>query len=391
MDLFAPPEVTSTLIHSGPGAGSLIEAAGAWQRLAVELENSLSTYASTLSSLIESWDGPSSMAMLQSVQPYLLWLRETAQQASQMATSADAAASAFTQVRSTVVHPSVVTANRTRLRQLLATNRFGQNTAAIAQAEDEYGTMWANNSAAMTRYQASSSQATGQLSQFSSPLPDTTPDGTANQEQAVAKAAGTSAGTVGSKVQTMSSLLDSPSDLSLAGLFGADGDPNSGWFGYWSTWGNQFISSGFPINMLSYLAQNTSASALQSVGGDIGAGLSEGLGAAASASLSNAVSDVGAGMAPTGAMGVGVSLGKLTAPPAVVGLLPGTQTGVQLASAASPLPATESGFPLMPMMVPPTAASAGPGWRKRKQQKYEDVAFGQEVKGKVMPRNPSAG
>ncbi|MDM4140836.1 MULTISPECIES: PPE family protein [Mycobacterium] len=381
MDLFAPPEVTSTLIHTGPGAGSLIEAAGAWQRVAVELENSVSTYASTLSSLIESWDGPSAMAMLQSVQPYLLWLRETAQQSAQMATSAEAAASAFTAARASIVPPAVVTANRTRLAQLLATNRFGTNTAAIAETENEYQTMWANNSAAMSRYQASSSQATTQLSQFASPLSMTTADGTANQEQAVAFATNDAAGS-----SSTSSILDA---LSSAGIFGSDGDPNSGWFGYWSTWGNQFISSGFPINMLSYLAQNSSASALQSVGGDIGTGLSEGLGAA-TASLSSAVKDVGAGMAPSGAMGVGVSLGKLTAPPAVVGLLPGTQTGVQLASAASPLPA-ESGFPLMPMMVPPTTASAGTGWRKRKQQKYEDVALGQEVKGKVMPRNPSAG
>ncbi|RAU91196.1 hypothetical protein DQP58_21110 [Mycobacterium colombiense] len=382
MDLFAPPEVTSTLIHTGPGAGSLIEAAGAWQRVAVELENSVSTYASTLSSLIESWDGPSATAMLQSVQPYLLWLRETAQQSAQMATSAEAAASAFTAARASIVPPAVVTANRTRLAQLLATNRFGTNTAAIAETENEYQTMWANNSAAMSRYQASSSQATTQLSKFSSPLPDTTPDGTANQEAAVGQAQLLDAGNVSQ------SLLGT--DSSLAGIFGSDGDPNGGWFGYWSTWGNQFISSGFPINMLSYLAQNSSASALQSVGGDIGTGLSEGLGAA-TASLSSAVKDVGAGMAPTGAMGVGVSLGKLTAPPAVVGLLPGTQTGVQLASAASPLSAAESGFPLMPMMVPPTTASAGTGWRKRKQQKYEDVALGQEVKGKVMPRNPSAG
>jgi PPE-repeat protein len=381
MDLFAPPEVTSTLIHTGPGAASLIEAAGAWQRLAVELENSVSTYASTLSSLIDSWDGPSAMAMVQSVQPYLLWLRETAQQSAQMATSADAAASAFTAVRSTVVHPSVVTANRTRLAQLLATNRFGTNTAAIAETENEYQTMWANNSAAMTRYQASSSQATTQLSNFNSPLSATDPGGTARQELAVNQAQALGAGNVGNSLV---------SDLSSAGIFGADGDPNGGWFGYWSTWGNQFISSGFPINMLSYLAQNSSASALQSVGGDIGTGLSEGLGAA-TANLSNAVSGIGEGMAPTGAMGVGVSLGKLTAPPAVVGLLPGTQTGVQLASAASPLPAAESGFPLMPMMVPPTTGSAGTGWRKRKQQKYEDVAVGREVKGKVMPRNPSAG
>ncbi|MDM3977291.1 PPE family protein [Mycobacterium marseillense] len=378
MDLLAPPEVTSTLIHTGPGAGSLIEAAGAWQRLAVELENSVSTYASTLSSLIESWDGPSAMAMLQSVQPYLVWLRETAQQSAQMASSAEAAATAFGATRATVVHPSLVTANRTRLRQLLATNRFGTNTAAIAEAENEYQTMWANNAGAMTRYQATTSQATGQLSRFSSPLPDTTPDGTANQQAAVMNA----------------NLLDSGSDGSNVGdaLNGLGSfDPNSGWFGWLSTWGNQEISSGFPVNMLGVWAQLATAQGVASVGGDIGSGLSEGLGLS-SATLANAIKGIGAGAsAPTGALGVGVSLGKLTAPPAVVGLLPGTPTGVQLASAASPLPAAESGFPMMPMMVPPPTASAGTGWRKRKQQKYEDVAVGREVKGKVMPRNPSAG
>lgn len=376
MDLLAPPEVTSTLIHTGPGAGSLIEAAGAWQRLAVELENSVSTYASTLSSLIESWDGPSAMAMLQSVQPYLLWLRETAQQSAQMASSAEAAATAFSATRATVVHPSVVTANRTRLRQLLATNRFGTNTAAIAEAENEYQTMWANNAGAMTRYQATTSQATGQLSRFTSPVPDTTPDGTANQENAVMQA----------------NLLDAGDGGTTNVLNGLTSfDPNSSWFGWASTWGNQFISSGFPINLLGVWAQLATAQGVASVGGDIGSGLSEGLGLT-SATLANAIKGIGAGAsAPTGALGVGVSLGKLTAPPAVVGLLPGTSTGVQLASAASPLPAAESGFPMMPMMVPPPTASAGTGWRKRKQQKYEDVAVGREVKGKVMPRNPSAG
>ncbi|MCA2243522.1 PPE family protein [Mycobacterium sp. WUMAC-067] len=377
MDLLAPPEVTSTLIHTGPGAGSLIEAAGAWQRLAVELENSVSTYASTLSSLIDSWDGPSAMAMLQSVQPYLLWLRETAQQSAQMATSAEAAASAFSATRATVVHPSVVTANRTRLRQLLMTNRFGTNTAAIAEAENEYQTMWANNAAAMTRYQATTSQATTQLSPFTSPLPDTNPAGTANQQAAVMKASTDSSG---------SSLGSIFSGLNTAGF-----DPNSGWFGWANTWANQFMSSGFPVNLLAVWAQMATAQGVASVGGDIGSGLSEGLGAT-TASLANAIKGIGAGAsAPTGALGVGVSLGKLTAPPAVVGLLPGTPTGVQLASAASPLPAAESGFPMMPMMVPPPTASAGTGWRKRKQQKYEDVAVGREVKGKVMPRNPSAG
>ena len=31
-----PPEITAALIHSGPGAGSWIEASGMWQQLAIE-------------------------------------------------------------------------------------------------------------------------------------------------------------------------------------------------------------------------------------------------------------------------------------------------------------------------------------------------------------------
>lgn len=379
MDLFAPPEVTSTLIHSGPGAGSLIEAAGAWQSLGVELENSVAVYASVLSSLIESWDGPSSMAMLQAVQPYLIWLRTTAEQAHQMATSAESAAAAFTAVRSAVVLPAVVAANRTRLAQLLATNRFGQNTAAIAVTQDEYQTIWANNSAALARYQAASSQATGQLSQFNSPLAIADPSASAKQANVVAaNAALAPAASTGNVID----------QLGVTPF-----DPNAGWFSYFSTWGNQFISSGFPINLLSYLAQNTSAQALQGVGGDIGLGLSEGEGALASSitRLAGAVSAAPGGAA-SGAMGVGVSLGKLTAPPAVVGLLPATQTPVQLASSVSPLPAEPglTGMPLMPMMAP-TSNSAGSGWRKRKQQKFDDLEYGAEIPKKVIHRPPSGG
>jgi hypothetical protein len=85
-----------------------------------------------------------------------------------------------------------------------------------------------------------------------------------------------------------------------------------------------------------------------------------------------------------------VSLGKLTAPPAVVGIMPGSQMPVQLAAAASPLPVGDTGFPFLPPLMPPPI-TAGSGWRKRKQPKYEDLEYGMEVKGTVMPRNPSGG
>lgn len=377
MDLLAlPPEVTSALIHSGPGAGSLIEASAAWQALTTELENSASTYTAALSALSESWKGPSSAAMVDAVQPYVTWLRNTAQQSQQLAESTQAAAAAFNSAQANVVQPAAVTANRTRLSQLVATNAFGRNLPAIAATEDQYQAMWATNSAALSRYQAATAQALD-LQQFLSPPAITDPAGTAAQATATSAAAATPAQSIG---QFLESIVGTP--------FGFD--PNVGWFGLANTYANQFISSGFPINLLSYVAQSNSAQALQSVGGDIGQGLSEGESAlgAAGASLSSAVG--AAGSAPTGAMGVGVSIGKLTAPPAVVGLLPASQTPVQLASAAAPLDGADAGFPMLPPLMPPPV-SAGSGWRKRKQPTPEELQVGAEVKGKVMRPPPSAG
>ena len=40
-----PPEVISALIHAGPGAWSWIAAAGAWQELSMELEQSAADYS----------------------------------------------------------------------------------------------------------------------------------------------------------------------------------------------------------------------------------------------------------------------------------------------------------------------------------------------------------
>ena len=370
-----PPEVTSALIHAGPGAESLVEASGAWQRLGTSLEDSAHVNTATLTGLNGAWHGPSAAAMTEAVEPYLAWLRTTAAQCQQMAVAAQEAVAAFNSARSAVVPVASVSANRTRLAQLLATNRFGINLPAIAETEHEYQGMWANNSAAMSRYEAASAQATT-LPKFSSPLSITNPVGAAAQA-GVTSAAATST-TTNSAAPSISSLISA-----IQGF-----DPQAGWFGLANTYANQFISSGFPINLLSYAAQNQSAQALQTVGGDIGTGLSEGQ--AALGAGAGAFGAAGLSAEPTAAIGVGVSVGKLTAPPAVVGLLPASQVPVQLTSAATPITAADSGFPMPPLMPPPIS-SAGSGWRKRKQQKYEDISIGAELKGTVMPRPPSAG
>src|SRR5271156_1857 len=188
-----PPEVTSALIHSGPGAESFLAASGAWQQLGTNLEDSAENYLAALSSLGETWHGPSSTAMFQAAEPYLTWLQTTAQQAQQTASSAMAAAAAFNSVSAAVVPTAQVVANRTRLVQLLATNGFGRNLPAIAETESEYQTMWANNSAAMTRYQAVSAQASA-LPQIASPTSVANPTGLKTQASSATPAATTSSG-----------------------------------------------------------------------------------------------------------------------------------------------------------------------------------------------------
>jgi PPE-repeat protein len=406
-----PPEMTSALIHSGPGAESLIAASGAWQQLGTNLEDSAESYVAALSSLTGTWQGPSSAAMVQAVEPYLTWLQTTAQQVQQTAASAQAAAAAFNSVRATVVPTAQVMANRMQLAQLLATDQFGSNLPAIAENEAQYQSMWANNSAAMSRYQAASAQATT-LPQFSSPTSVT------NSNAVPAATTSSAAATTGAT--TAQSLLDDWNAF-IQAVFGGDfatvaginipglGNNSVATLGLNANYLNTIFSSGFPVNLLSYLAQNQSAQALSGVNNAIGQGVSEGesaLGGGLGGGAAGALGGGGAGLgllgpgalgaaglgqaSTTAATGIGVSIGKLTAPPAVVGLLPASQVPVQLASAASPLGAGQGGLPMLPPIMPPPI-SAGSGWRKRKQQKYEDMAIGAELKGKVMDPPPSAG
>ncbi len=380
-----PPEVISALIHSGPGAWSLIQAAGMWHALSAELEQSADSYSAELAELSVAWQGPSSRAMAQSFEPYLAWLRATAVQAQQIATSVEVVTTAFELTHWTVVLPSVVAANRARLAMLLATNFFGVNAPAIAETEAEYHTMWVNNSAAMYRYAATSASAT-QLSTFSAPpsvadpagvtVQDTLTPATTTSNSALQIAGSMSTG------QTASTLTDATSAFGL--------DPDSGWFEYWSVWGWQFIAGGFPISLLSYLAQFSAAQSLAGVGADISSGLSAGTAALSSAETS-LIGAIGSTLAPRGALGLGVSLGGLTMPPATVGMLASAEAPVQLASAVSALPLGAAQPPLLPMTpMRPSGGSAG-NRRRKGGRDYDDIEYGAELPGTVMNRPPSAG
>jgi PPE-repeat protein len=186
---FLPPEVNSARMYSGPGSGSLLAAAAGWDSLAVELSTTADGYESVISSLTSlDWRGPAAAAMAATAAPYVGWLRTMAQQTKQAASQAWAAAAAYEQAWMMTVPPATVRANRTRLTALIATNMVGQNTAAIAATEAQYSEFWAQDTAAMSGYEASSSSAARQLTPFSAPDQTTTEDAQAVQGAAVAQA-----------------------------------------------------------------------------------------------------------------------------------------------------------------------------------------------------------
>ncbi|HEU0190572.1 MAG TPA: PPE family protein [Mycobacterium sp.] len=171
-----PPEITSTLMYSGPGPAPMMAAATAWDELAEKLTLFTTGYSSALSELQgEHWAGPASAAMTSAATPYAAWAAATAAQAEQTAGQIRAAAAAYEVALAATVPPAVVTANRIQLATLVATNFFGQNTAAIAATEVAYAEMWAQDAAAMFGYSASSTAAVD-LTPFNQP-PQTTKAG----------------------------------------------------------------------------------------------------------------------------------------------------------------------------------------------------------------------
>ena len=211
---FLPPEINSARMYSGPGSGSLLAAAGSWDSLAAELSSTAETYGSVLSSLTTlHWHGPASASMQATVTPYVGWLHTTAEQTTQTAMQARVAAAAFEQAYAMTVPPPAVTANRVQLCALIATNFFGQNTAAIAATEAQYADMWAQDAAAMSGY-ASSSAAATQLTPFSSPQQTTAANALTAQSGAVSQAVSTPA----ADAQSVLSQLGSNLSSALTGL-----------------------------------------------------------------------------------------------------------------------------------------------------------------------------
>ncbi|MDQ2626200.1 MAG: PPE family protein [Actinomycetota bacterium] len=177
-----PPEVNSGRMYLGAAAGPLLAAATAWDAVAAELSVAAAGYASLLAELTGSaWLGPSSVAMTAAVAPFIGWLTDTAGRAASTAGQARAAAAAYERAFAMTVPPPVIAANRALLLALVASNVFGQNTAAIAATEAHYAQMWLQDATAMHLY-AESSALASVLPPFSEPPRTADPTATTVQQ-----------------------------------------------------------------------------------------------------------------------------------------------------------------------------------------------------------------
>jgi PPE-repeat protein len=187
----------------------MLVAPASWDALADDLYSTASAYGAAISDLTSSWLGPSSASMAAAAAPYVSWISATAAQAEQTATQAKAAVAAYEAAFAMTVPPPAIAANRALLLMLVATNFFGQNTAAISATEAQYVEMWAQDAAAMYGY-AGASSAASTLTAFTIPLQTTNPGGLTGLAAAVTQAAGTSAGTGIEVVSPLTSAVSTP-------------------------------------------------------------------------------------------------------------------------------------------------------------------------------------
>jgi PPE-repeat protein len=372
-----PPEINSGRMYAGPGPGSMLAAAAAWQSLAEELTSAASGYGSVVSTLTSgSWTGPSSISMA-------------------------AAASAYESAFAATVPPPIIEANRSLLAALVATNVLGQNTPTISATEAFYAEMWAQDATAMYGYAGASATA-AQVTPFTTPPQTTNSSGLVSQSVAAAQSAGTSGGTdldtiMSSGPQVISGMpqalqsLASPQALdSVASTATGSSTSSTSATSIMNELSTPLKLASMPMSMLSKLftasSTATAAKAATTAANELGAANAVGLTSSTGALGSAGIGAVGSGApALSAGMGRATSVGALTVPSAWTGAAPpvttaGTAMHVGGTPAVSAVPAgTQSAMP--PMM--PIANMGGRGGAEA------PTRF--ELRSTVIPFTPAAG